>query len=438
MSDRKLGALIKRYMPQTLFGRSLLIIVVPIVLMQALVATVFFDAHWRTVTARLSDGVAGDVAMVQHLAQPKTAPLAFVDLGAAVERRMGLSVAYQPGRSLPERRRVAFFTLLDQMLDKALRSRVTGPYWFDTTRYPGYVDIRVPTEGGVLRILAPREQVFSTTGHIFVFWLAATTLMLTAVSIVFIRNQVRAIERLAEAADAFGRGHEVARFKPSGALEVRRAALAFLAMKARISRHIDQRTTLLAAVSHDLRTPLTRLKLALSMMTPGPEIDALKRDVADMEAMIDEYLAFAGGVMGEDPVDIALAPLLSDVIGGRDVILICPNDLRVHVRVSAFKRAVQNLIDNAVSHASNVTMTASRAGDILTLTVDDNGPGIAPEDRAEALRPFGRLDPARNPNAKGAGLGLAIVRDVVRAHGGDVVLDDSPLGGLRVVITAPV
>ena len=236
-------------MPQSLFGRSLLIIVVPVVLMQALVAYVFFDAHWRTVTAQLSDGVAGDVAALHRLARPVGDAAGFADLVQMAEQDFGLSVAHQPGRRLPEQRRASSFSVLDHTLDRALDARLGGPYWFDTTRYPAYVDVRVPTEGGVLRIIAPREQVFSTSGHIFVFWLAATTLLLTAVSILFIRNQVRAIERLAEAADAFGRGQDVARFKPSGAREVRRAARAFLAMKARISRHIEQRTTLLAAAT---------------------------------------------------------------------------------------------------------------------------------------------------------------------------------------------
>lgn len=426
---------LKRHAPQTLFGRSLLIIVVPVVLMQAGVAYVFFDAHWRTVTDRLSDGVAGDVVMIQSLAQPASDAAGFARLTDKAASAMGLSVAFQSGRSLPDKRRASFFSVLDHTLEGALDERLSTPFWFDTTRYPAYVDIRVPVQGGVLRVLAPREQVFSTTGPIFVFWLAATTLLLTAVSIIFIRNQVRAIERLAEAADAFGRGQEVARFKPAGALEVRRAALAFLAMKARISRHIDQRTTLLAAVSHDLRTPLTRLKLALSMMPPSDEITALKGDVADMEAMIAEYLAFAKGVMGEEAVDQSLAPLLTSVMG-EDIR--CPEDLVLRVRPTAFKRAVQNLVDNARLFGQRVELTAARDGDVVRITVDDDGPGIPADQREEALRPFSQMDAARNPNTQGAGLGLAIVRDVVRAHGGEITLSDSPLGGLRVELVIPV
>ncbi len=258
----------------------------------------------------------------------------------------------------------------------------------------------------------------------------------------FIRNQVRAIERLAAAADAFGRGADIA-FKPYGAKEVRQAAQAFLAMKTRIQRYVDQRTTLLASVSHDLRTPLTRLKLELALAEPGARVEAMKRDLAEMEHMIDEYLAFARGEGGEALERVALAPLLGEISegairAGAAVKVDAADDLAATVRPNALKRALANLVMNAAAYGEHIELAAhpTPTGGVEIL-IDDDGPGIEPDRFEEAFAPFGRLDEARNQNEKGVGLGLAIARDVARGHGGEVTLDRSPLGGLRAVVRLP-
>ena len=287
--------LIKRSLPTSLFGRSLLIIVLPVALMQIAVTWIFFDAHWQTVTGRLSDGLAGEVAWAVESFEDEPNSSTMAKLADRAEKSLSLSIALQPGKELPARRRTNTFAVVDRSLERALSERLDAPFWFDTTRYPAYVDIRVKVDQGVIRILAPRDRAFATQGHIFVLWMAMATILLTAIAILFIRNQTRTIERLASAADAFGRGIDAPAFKPSGAREVRQAAHAFLAMKSRIQRHIDQRTALLASVSHDLRTPLTRLKLELAMAEPSPRNAEMKRDLAEMEHMIDEYLAFARG-----------------------------------------------------------------------------------------------------------------------------------------------
>ena len=325
----------------------------------------------------------------------------------------------------------------------ALSDRLDQPFWFDTTRYPAYVDIRVLAPGGVLRILAPRDRAFATQGHIFVLWMTVATALLTAVSIAFIRNQVRAIERLADAADAFGRGADAPAFKPHGAREVRQAATAFLDMRGRIQRHIDQRTALLASVSHDLRTPLTRLKLALALAEPDPRIGGMKQDLAEMEHMIDEYLDFARGEGGEAAGTINLHTLIEEVCegarrAGAQVAVDVDPQLAVRVRPKALKRALSNLVMNAAVHGEIVAIAARAAAPGgAEITVEDDGPGI-PEDQYEnAFKAFNRLDEARNQNAKGVGLGLAIARDVARAHGGDITLARSPLGGLRATIRLP-
>jgi two-component system osmolarity sensor histidine kinase EnvZ len=437
---RLLMRAIKRRAPTSLFGRSLLIIVLPICIMQTAVTWAFFDAHWRTVTSHLSDGLAGDVAWVVD--SYKTDPSSLGRIADRAERSLDLSIVLQQGRDLPLKRRFSLFQPIDQSMEQALSDRLDDPYWFDTTRYPAYVDVRVKVKGGVLRVLAPRERAFATNGHIFVIWLLGATVILTTIAVLFIRNQVRAIERLADAAEAFGRGAEVD-FKPYGAREVRQAAQAFLDMKERLQRHIEQRTTLLASVSHDLRTPLTRLKLELALAEPSPRLQEMKRDLSEMEHMIDEYLAFARGLSGESVEIVAVRGLINEVSegakrAGAEVNLKAGPELVASVRPNAFKRAMSNLVMNAAAHGDRIELEARpmEAGGVEIL-VDDDGPGIAPDRYEEAFRPFSRLDEARNQNEKGVGLGLALARDMARGHGGDVTLERSPLGGLRAVVRLP-
>ena len=438
-----IGRWIKRQMPKTLFGRSLLIIVLPVAIMQIAVTYVFFDAHWQTVTSRLSEGLAGDIAWAVESYQEDPSAAAFAKLSKRAEDSMGLSIALQPGRTLPKGRHDSLFAPIDQAMQRALNERLDEPFWFDTTRYPAYVDIRVSVNGGVMRILAPRDRAFATQGHIFVLWMTVATVVLTALSILFIRNQVRAIERLANAAEAFGRGGEAQTFKPHGAREVRRAAYAFLDMRERIQRHIEQRTTLLASVSHDLRTPLTRLKLALALAEPSKRNDAMKGDLAEMEHMIDEYLAFARGEGGEAVETVSLRALLEQVSegalrAGAQVSLEADAGLTAAVRPNALKRALSNLVMNAAVHGERVEVAARpRPQGGVEIVVDDDGPGIPAERYEEAFKAFGRLDVARNQNTKVVGLGLAIARDVARGHGGDITLARSPLGGLRAVVRLP-
>jgi two-component system osmolarity sensor histidine kinase EnvZ len=434
--------MLRRYLPTSLWGRALLIIVLPVALMQVAVTWAFFDAHWETVTARLSDGLAGDIAWAVESYKDDPSPEAFKEVAARAEASMQLSIVAQPNGRLPTARRTSLFAVLDRTLQRALQDRLDDPFWFDTTRYPAYVDIRVKTPKGVLRIIAPRDRAFATRGHIFILWLAGATVLLTTVAILFIRNQVRAIERLAVAAEAFGKG-ETPDFKPHGAKEVRQAAYAFLDMRDRIQRHLEQRTTLLASVSHDLRTPLTRLKLELALAEPSARITEMKRDLGEMEHMIDEYLDFARGEGGEAVEQVDVGALVEQV--GRDaersgakVALAVEQALEVTARPNALRRAITNLVMNASSYGQQVAVTArTLPSGAVEIAVEDDGPGI-PEDRyEEAFRPFSRLDESRNQNVKGVGLGLAIARDVARGHGGDVTLEKSGLGGLKAVLRLP-
>lgn len=436
-------SLLRRFTPKGLFARTLLIIVLPVGLMQVAVAWSFFEEHWETVTSRLSEGVAGDIAMMTALyEQDNPANPQFDRLSETAYATMRLSVEFRENETLPTTRRSSFFRTLDRTLRSSLSAQLSQDFWFDTTRYPSYVDIRVEVDGGVLRFIALRERVFATTGHIFLLWIIGATTLLTAVSIVFIRNQVKPIRRLADAAEQFGRGQDVAHFRPSGATEVRQAAHAFLEMRARIRRHLEQRTALLAGVGHDLRTPLTRLRLQLALMPDSPEREDAKRDLKAMEDMLDEYLDFARGQTVEEtePTDLGqLAAQVIETLGHLDAELdfVSEENLVSDVRTSTVQRALSNLIENAASFGDRVSISLRRTRQRVEIIVDDNGPGIPKDQYDEALKPFSRLDESRNQNRKGVGLGLAIARDVARSHGGELRLDESPLGGLRAILSLP-
>jgi two-component system osmolarity sensor histidine kinase EnvZ len=296
----------------------------------------------------------------------------------------------------------------------------------------------------VLRVFARRSAAYASNAEIFLLWMVGTSSVLLIVAILFLRNQIRPILRLADAAESFGMGREVPSFRPRGALEVRRASQAFIEMKTRIERAMEQRTAMLAGVSHDLRTILTRFKLELALIGDnGPEIEAMKKDVDEMARMLEAYLAFARGDSGEtsSPTDMGL--FLDDLKAegdrnGHRVSAVFHGQPIVTVRPAAFKRCVDNLVSNAARHAKTISITGHRDHRWLTVTVDDDGPGIPPAMREAVFKPFLRLDDARNQNEGGTGLGLAIARDIARSHGGDITLSDAPMGGLRATVKVPV
>jgi two-component system osmolarity sensor histidine kinase EnvZ len=444
------GRIWRRNIPRSLWGRVLLIILVPIILMQIVVTWVFFQLHWETVTGKLSESLAGDIAWAVNAYDADPTPGTLQRIQAQTRDTMQLSVNVLHGKTLPTTPRPkSIYAVLDRTLNNALDDKLpdNAHFWFDTKSYPGHVEIRVEVPGGVMRIYAAKDRAFATTGYIFIFYLVGASAILTIIAVLFVRNQVRAIERLAQAAEKFGRGEDDPNFKPYGASEVRAAASAFIQMKERIQRQIEQRTTLLASVSHDLRTPLTRLKLELAMAEQDTATQRMKQDVSEMAYMIDEYLAFARGEMAEDAEVVSATALMTSIAGGIErsghtpLVNYLDEDVSVRIRQLSIERALNNLIMNGFHYGKTVALSACVAGEdpaMLHLTVDDDGPGIAPDKREDAFKPFSRLDEARNQNIKGVGLGLAIARDIVRGHGGDLTLGDSPIGGLRAEITLPV
>jgi len=412
----------------------------PIVIMQMAVAYFFFNAHWNQVTANLSDSVAADVSVAVQLFKQSPSTERALQLDNMLRPKMELSVALEENDVLPVKTRNAFFSNLDKTLRRALSNSLSDEFWFDTTRYPNHIDIRVAVDDGVLRFIAARDRVFAPTGFVFIFWLITATLLLSLVSIIFIRNQARPIADLADAADAFGKGQDISSYKLSGASEVRLAGQSFLKMRGRIKRHIEQRTTMLAGVSHDLRTPLTRLKLHLAMQKSSKENEEAKQDLKDMELMLDGYLDFARGLADEASLQVNVKSYLSDIISKQDdqnIELICVDDILASIRPQSFERAITNLISNAVKYGELCRVIISQDEQHIYFNIEDDGPGIPAERRSEAFKAFQRLDTARNQNIEGVGLGLSIARDISQMHGGRLRLDESSMGGLKAIIRLP-
>ncbi|MEC9453874.1 MAG: ATP-binding protein [Pseudomonadota bacterium] len=441
-------SLLKRLTPKGMFWRSLLILLIPLVLLQGVVAYIFFERHWDTVSRRLALGLTGDIIYVMRTMQKYPEDEFREWTLRAAHREMQINAVFEPGAKLPDVAPELSSSNTDRMLHHALSERLIIPFHIDSRRDDKNISIRIGLQEGVLDILTPRKRMFSTTIYIFVLWMVGTALVVTAIAIFFLRNQIQPIRRLAAAAEAFGKGRSDVEFKPAGASEIRQAAAAFIDMRGRIARHIDQRTEMLAGVSHDLRTPLTRIKLQLAMLREtmpeaGAEISDLESDIADMEKMIDEYLAFSRGQGAEAPEPVDLSALIGEVVdgarrNGAALTLNAGEALTLPLRPNAIKRCLTNLVDNAVRYGENIDVTARRTGESVEVIVEDDGPGIPPESIDDVFKPFYRLDDSRNPNYAGAGLGLAIARDVARGHGGDIVLETAGSGGLRVVLRLPV
>jgi two-component system osmolarity sensor histidine kinase EnvZ len=401
------------------------------------------ERHYNLVTQRLAAGVVADIATLIEVYRTYPQDANHSKLRQIAQNKLGLVVDFLPVNDLPAPGPKPFFSLVDQSLSEELRKQIGRPFWIDTVGRSALVEIRIKLDNTVIRVFAPRSAAYASNSQIFLAWMVGTALVLITVAVLFLRNQIRPILRLADAAESFGKGREVPNFRPRGAREVRRAAQAFIEMKSRIERTIEQRTAMLAGVSHDLRTILTRFKLELALLGDSPEVEAMKKDVDEMARMLEAYLAFARGDSGEQsaPTDMSafLEELKADTErnGHRSSVVFKGHPI-VTVRPAAFKRCLGNLVSNAARHAPSIAISGQRDHRWLTVTVDDDGPGIPSHMREEVFKPFLRLDSARNQDEGGTGLGLAIARDIARSHGGDITLSDSPLGGLRATVRVPV
>jgi two-component system osmolarity sensor histidine kinase EnvZ len=423
-----------------MFGRSLLIAVVPLILVQAIATWVFYDRHWAAISWRLSAGVAGDIGLLIEAMTLADSPTETAKLLESAAALTDLDFTLKRGDTLPTPM-PAGGSLVEDQLTQAMQGRVDLPYRIATDD-PRGIRIEVQLPEGVLAVAAPTKRLYSSTTYIFVMWMVGSSVVLLAVAAVFLRNQVKSLRRLAAAADGFGKGRPVPFFKVEGAVEIRQAAVAFMTMRDRIQRQIRQRTQMLAGVSHDLRTPLTRMKLALELLGDDPAVEELKSDVAEMEQMVHGYLDFARGEGTEEPVETDISLLLEDVAAamrreGTPLSVAGGPEYVMPVRPNALRRCLGNLIGNARRHGTHVWLTSIVVPGGIDIIVDDDGPGIPVADRGRVFRAFVRLDVSRNPSTGGVGLGLTIARDVARSHGGDVTLETSPQGGLRARVHLP-
>jgi two-component system osmolarity sensor histidine kinase EnvZ len=427
---------LRDFTPRGLYARTLLLLLVPVLLILSLMTWYYYSNQVAEVNRKLGQAIARDASLIRATCQNTE-----YDQGDHTRIQFQIETYFTcelPENAVPESALKQQFPY-DDILRSELSGRLGAPLFIGLSRGDARVHIRFPTRQGTGEIIIDRKRAFMINSHIFIVWVIGFSLLMVALAIGFLNQQVRSILRLSEAARSFGRGRDLPGFRPSGAIEVRDAARALIDMKQRLTAFADQRTAMLAGVSHDLRTPLTRLKLALAMMEESEDIRAAKADLDDMAMMLDEYLAFARGEEGDEAELFDLGQMTRDVAAGfgLPVPVTGPASILVTGRPLALKRAVTNLVSNAVKYAASARVTLVDGPHWAEVVVDDDGPGIAPERREEAFRPFARLDDARSQNEPGTGLGLTLARDTARAHGGDIRLTSSPLGGLRAVLRVP-
>ncbi len=429
-----------RFLPQSLFHRFILIILLPLLLLQTVVMIFFYDRHWETISRRLAMDIAGEIQTVATFiieTQPTTEQL--TTLFDSLESDLQLTMTYVPDSFLLPQQIAS-----ESSTSHLLSALLTMKYPLNMMEIEGkrqMIAIQLPT--GVLTTVVPRKRFFSSTVHVFLVWLIGSSLLLFWIAFLFMKNQVRSIERLSRASELFGRGQMDIDFHPSGATEVKQAGLSFILMKNRIQKYLLERTTMLAGVSHDLRTPLTRMKLQLSMMPNDETTTDLLSDVTEMERMLSGYLSFAKG-QGKEPMQpLKLDDLVTDLVqkqkrGGQQITLHIEQPVEILARENDLSRAIMNILNNAARYAKKTQVRLGIRNGLAVLVVDDNGPGIPPEKRRDVFKAFHRLDESRNTETGGVGLGMTIARDTFLSHGGDIALATSPAKGLRVTIRLPI
>ncbi|MCP4923788.1 MAG: HAMP domain-containing protein [bacterium] len=438
---------LKRFLPQTLTGRSLLILFLPLVFAQLIVTFVFLDRHWETVNRRLSQDIAGDIAASMRLVDQKNMPFLEVKrfartLSLNLEPLSSSSSSSSSSYNVPSFEKHK--TWGENTFNEALKNNLQE-YIYQSHIDDNNITVDVSNGDYAVRFTSSRKRLFFRTTPILLMWMAGAPAFLFIIAALFMRGQTRPIRELSNAMILFGRGQEIHNFKPTGASEVRRAAKAFNLMRARLQRQLTQRAAMLAGVSHDLRTPLTRMELQLALMEESDSTQELRHDISQMAKTIDEYLAFARGAKTEEITLISLQDLIHQALQNlkpdKKIKVDLAEDqksLLIKGRAHALTRALSNFFTNAQRYADQVAIHWKTSSDQVELFIDDNGPGIPLSERSNAFKPFFRLDKSRNEETGGTGLGLAIAQDILLSHGGTVHLQDSPLGGLRVHVTLPI
>jgi len=430
---------LKKIFPSGLYTRSLIIIIAPIVILQAILTFVFLERHWQLVTKKLSSSVVSEIGMMMDMQKNND----LIEISSNAKKFYDINLRLLTNQRIDNDFRLPA-NLVEKTLSQELQNNLNNKYSIEDIPEEKKVIINIEVENGILEFVIPRRNVYATNSHIFLVWMVISSILILSIAILFLRQQIKPIEKLAKAAESFGIGRKIKNFKPTGATEVRKAADAYIKMQERIEKFLEQRTLMLAGVSHDLRTPLTRIKLQLEMYSNQKGNTELLKDVNEMQYMLETYLDFSQTVSSEEDTEVDLKELIDNIISTSNekskIISLKPTNLKnikYICKKIALKRCVINLINNAKAFGDEVLITLNESNKEITITIEDNGPGIPKKDYEKALRPFQRLDSSRNQNIAGSGLGLSISQEIMNSIGGNIKLSKSKLGGLKVIMALP-
>ena len=434
-----LNNIIKKVLPKRLFYRSLIIVATPMILLQIIITVVFFDSLWIKANKGMTRSLVSeihtlyDVYIGPDIEQKKT----IIDL---YNKNFDFVISFKKNESFPKTLEERWYSPMDRSLRRELKVTFGTKYWFDTTTYKEVVELRIKYQNGFLQIFFPKHKIAPSSARIFALWITLPGLLLIMIAIIFLKNQTRPIVNLAKAAEKFGKGEFIKEFRPSGAREIRQAAYEFDKMRKRITIQLNQRSEMLSGISHDLRTPLTRLKLQLALLKQQDLAKKMSDDIEEMERMLNEYLEFAKYQKNEETETVNLNNIIEDIAKkyeNKKINFSIEENLKINVRPNSIKRCLVNLTDNGLSYGKKVEIVAKKTANNVIIFVDDDGPGIPEKEYQNVIKPFYRIDKSRGQNKSGVGLGLSIANDIIRSHGGDISLNKSPLQGLRVKISLP-
>ena len=433
-----LSNFIKKFLPKRLFYRSLLIVAVPIIGLQLIISIVFFDSLWIKTNKGLTRALVGEIDTIIDIYNNENEynKKKLTDL---YNQNFNFSIRFLENTKLPDIKVERWFSPMDRTLRRELKSKV-NEYWFNTTSYKEVIDLRIKFQDGVLQIFFPKERVQASSIRIFALWITLPAFLLIAVAIIFLKNQTRPIINLAKASEKFGRGELFENFIPSGALEIRQAGYEFDRMRKRIIRHLNQRSEMLSGISHDLRTPLTRMKLQLAFVKDEKISEKLSNDITEMEKMLNEYLNFSSSRSVEKTETFDLSELLETIVQKyekKGIATDIPERVYLDGRKNLIQRCLNNLIDNSIKYSEKILISLKKSANNITIIVDDDGPGIPKNERENVFKPFYKIDKSRGDSKSSVGLGLSIASDIVRSHGGNILLETSPQNGLRIKIFLP-
>ena len=432
-----LNKFIKKILPKRLFYRSLLIVAVPIIGLQLIISIVFFDSLWIKTNKGMTRALVGEIRTFINAYENEEYDKEFLIL--VFREHLDFNVKFEPLKILPSKDKERRFSPIDRTLRRELKAKFTN-YWFDTTSYKNLIDLKIKYEDGYFQFYVPKERVTSSSARIFALWITMPAFLLITISIIFLKNQTRPIISLAKASEKFGRGEEVEEFRPSGALEIRQAGYEFDKMRKRITRHLNQRSEMLSGISHDLRTPLTRIKLQLAFIKDKEISNKLSNDVSEMEKMLNEYLQFASSSSEEKTETFDISELLESTViryEKKEITTDIPERVFLDGRKSLIRRCFNNLIDNSIKYSNNILISLKKSANSIIIIIDDDGPGIPKNERENVFKPFYKIDKSRSDSKSSVGLGLSIASDIIRSHGGNISLETSPANGLRTKIFLP-